>query len=305
MGTDADRPFTLPTGTVVFLLTDIEGSSARWDTDPASMAPAVTRHYAILDEAVARHGGVRPVEQGEGDSIVAAFSRATDAISAALDAQRELLAEVGDRFRVRMAVHAGEAQLRDEGTTSDRPSSAAHGCGRSATADRCWSRTGGRPQRRALPDGVDLLDLGEGAAALTRSPRAVFQLRHADLPDEFPSLRGPESVANNLPTPLTSLVGREDELVQLADLVHDHRLVTLAGIGGAGKTRLAVQLGADVLDRFPDGVWWTELAPLASGDEVPAAVARACGATEVQARRSPMRSPLGWSTATPDRARQL
>jgi hypothetical protein len=139
MGSDADRPFTLPTGTVAFLLTDIEGSSSRWETDPASMAPAVTRHYAILDEAVARHGGVRPVEQGEGDSIVAAFSRATDAIAAALDAQRELLAEVGDRFRVRMAVHAGEAQMRDEGNYFGQAviRHPAPGYEPSATADRC------------------------------------------------------------------------------------------------------------------------------------------------------------------------
>jgi predicted ATPase/class 3 adenylate cyclase/DNA-binding CsgD family transcriptional regulator len=282
MGTDTDRPFTLPTGTVAFLLTDIEGSSARWDADPAAMAPAVTRHYAILDEAVARHGGVRPVEQGEGDSIVAAFSRATDAIAAALDAQRELLAVVGDCFVVRMAVHAGEAQLRDEGNyfgqtviRCARLRALGHG------GQVLVSRTAADLSLDALPDGAELLDLGEVRLRDLGRREHVFQLRHADLPDEFPSLRSPDSVANNLPTPLTSLVGREDELVQLTELVGEHRLVTLAGIGGAGKTRLALQLGADVLDRFPDGVWWAELAPLASGDEVGAAVARACGATEV------------------------
>ena len=282
MGTDADRPFTLPNGTVAFLLTDIEGSSSRWDADPASMGPAVTRHYAILDEAVTRHGGVRPVEQGEGDSIVAAFSRATDAIAAAVDAQRELLAEVGDRFKVRMAVHAGEAQLRDEGNYFGQ---AVIRCARLRALGHggqvLVSRTAADLSLDALPDGAELLDLGEVRLRDLGRREHVFQLCHADLPSEFPSLRSPDSVANNLPTPLTSLIGREDELVQLTELVRDYRLVTLAGIGGAGKTRLAVQLGADVLDRFPDGVWWTELAPLASGHEVPAAVARACGATEV------------------------
>ena len=118
MDGDADRGsvhFTLPTGVVTFLLTDIEGSSRAWQADADLMAPAVARHYEIIDEVVVRWGGVRPIEQGEGDSIVAAFSRATDAAAAALDAQRQLLEELGDRFRVRMALHTGEAQLRDEG----------------------------------------------------------------------------------------------------------------------------------------------------------------------------------------------
>ena len=211
MGTDTDRPFTLPTGTVAFLLTDIEGSSARWDTDPVSMAPAVSRHYAILDEAVARHGGVRPVEQGEGDSIVAAFSRATDAIAATLDAQRELLAELGDRFRVRMAVHAGEAQLRDEGNYFGQ---AVIRCARLRALGHggqvLVSRTAADLIVDALPDNADLLDLGEVRLRDLGRREHVFQLRHPDLPAEFPSRRGPESVANNLPTPLTSLVERED-----------------------------------------------------------------------------------------------
>src|SRR5262245_2765575 len=114
-----DAPgFALPTGTVTFLLTDVEGSSRRWEDAPEAMAIAVARHYEILDEVVAEHGGVRPVEQGEGDSIVAAFARASDAVTAAVDAQRRLLAEgwpEGAELRVRMAIHTGEAQLRDEG----------------------------------------------------------------------------------------------------------------------------------------------------------------------------------------------
>jgi class 3 adenylate cyclase len=107
-------PFSVPTGIVTFLLTDIESSTSSWEVDGAAMGPAVSRHYELLDEYVARWAGVRPVEQGEGDSIVAAFSRPSDAVNAALDAQRALLAELAGQFRVRMALHTGEAQLRDE-----------------------------------------------------------------------------------------------------------------------------------------------------------------------------------------------
>src|SRR5262245_8951930 len=112
------QAFTLPTGTVTFLLSDVEGSTRRWEHSPDAMAIAIPRHYGLLDEAVQRHGGVRPVEQGEGDSVVAAFSRASEAVAAALDAQQRLSAErwpEGAELRVRMAVHTGEAQLRDDG----------------------------------------------------------------------------------------------------------------------------------------------------------------------------------------------
>ena len=105
----------LPTGTVTFLLTDIEASSSGWENDPGRMGAAVSRHYEILESAVSRWGGARPVEQGEGDSIVAAFSRAADAVNAALDAQRDLLVEFGETVVVRIALHTGDAQLRDEG----------------------------------------------------------------------------------------------------------------------------------------------------------------------------------------------
>ena len=114
----AAQAFALPTGTVTFLLTDVEGSTRGWEASPAAMALAIARQYAILDEAIGAHGGVRPVEPGEGDSVVAAFSRASDAIAAALDAQRALHRESGPEgaeLRVRMAVHTGEALLRNEG----------------------------------------------------------------------------------------------------------------------------------------------------------------------------------------------
>jgi class 3 adenylate cyclase len=117
------RAFTLPTGTVTFLLTDVEGSTRRWEVVPEAMAVAIARHYDLLDVAITGHGGVRPVEQGEGDSVVAAFSRASDAVAAAVAAQRAFAAEswpAGAELEVRMAVHTGEVQLRDGATTSVR-----------------------------------------------------------------------------------------------------------------------------------------------------------------------------------------
>ena len=277
-----DRGFVLPTGTVTFLLTDIEGSSARWDTNPEAMAPAVSRHYEIIDAAVARWGGVRPVEQGEGDSTVSVFSKASDALGAARDAQAQLVGDVGEVFRVRMAVHTGEALLRDEGNyfgqaviRCARLRSLGHG------GQVLVSRTTADLSVDGLPSGSSLRDLGEVRLRDLGRREHVYQLVHSDLPVGFGALRSLDTAPTNLPIPLTSLVGREVELVELAGLMAEHRLVTLAGVGGAGKTRVAMQLGADVIDRFADGVWWVELAPLTSGDQVAAAILTACGGQQI------------------------
>ncbi len=281
MDSPGSRPFSLPTGTVTFLLTDIEGSSTRWDADPEQMGPAVSRHYALLDEAVARHGGVRPVEQGEGDSIVAAFSRASDAIAAAVDAQRAVESELAEVFRVRMAIHTGEAQLRDEGNYFGQ---AVIRCARLRALGHggqiLVSRTTADLGADTLPDRCELRDLGEVRLRDLGRREHVYELEHPDLPRGFAPLRTLDSVPTNLPTPLTSLIGREQELVELAGLLREHRLVTLTGVGGAGKTRLAMQVSADVIDAFPDGVWWIELAPLPSGDRVTGAVLHSSGGSQ-------------------------
>ena len=285
VGRDDERGFALPTGTVTFLLTDIEGSSTRWDTEPERMGPAVSRHYEIIDEAVARHNGVRPVEQGEGDSTVSAFSRASDALAAAVDMQRALTDAIGDTFSVRIAVHTGEAQLRDEGNyfgvtviRCARLRALAHG------GQILVSRTTADLSSDALPPGVVLRDLGEVRLRDLGRREHVWQLGHADLRDDFAPLRSVESFATNLPVPLTSLVGREEELAALEELVGVHRLVSITGTGGAGKTRLALQVGADLLDRFDGAVCWVELAPIADGDRVVAAVLAACGGEQTPGR---------------------
>jgi predicted ATPase/class 3 adenylate cyclase/DNA-binding CsgD family transcriptional regulator len=262
----------LPVGTVTFLLTDIAGSTAGWEADPSAMAKAVARHYEILDVAIAAAGGVRPVEQGEGDSVVAAFSRATDAVRAAVDAQLALGAEMwpgGVPLEVRMAVHTGEVSLRDEGNyfgpalnRCARLRAVAHGgqvvCSR-ATAELAADD---------LPGEVMLVDLGVHRLRDLGRPESVFQVSHERLPVTFPPLHSLDATPNNLPVQLTTFIGRSGEIRELKRLLDEHRLVTLTGAGGAGKSRLAAQVGAEVIAGYPDGAWWVDLAPLASPDLV-------------------------------------
>ena len=206
------RAFTLPTGTVTFLLTDVEGSTQRWEAAPAAMAVAIARHYELLEQAIEGHGGVRPVEQGEGDSVVAAFSRASDAVAAALAAQRALAAESwpeGAELRVRMAVHTGEVQLRGDdnyvGQTLNR-CARLRGIGHGGQVLVSAAAAGVLADR--LPDGVTLRDLGVHRLRDLGRPEHVWQLVHPDLPAEFGALRSLDAYRHNLPVQLTPLVGR-------------------------------------------------------------------------------------------------
>jgi len=276
-----DTTFALPAGTVTFLLTDIEGSTRLWESDPEAMAQAVAAHYELLSDAVGRHGGVRPVEQGEGDSVVAAFARASDAVAAAFEAQRTLSSQVwpgGLALRVRIALHTADAQLRDEGnyfgvalSRCARLRGIAHG------GQTLLSRAAYDLVIERLPDGVALVDLGMHRLRDLGRPEHVFALSHPDLPASSEPLRSLEALPNNLPQQLTSFVGRERELSDVAQALSATRLLTLTGAGGCGKTRLAAQAAADALDRFPDGAWWVELAPLADPDAVGPTLGEAVG----------------------------
>jgi len=271
----------LPAGTVTFLLSDIERSTRLWEAAPEAMARAVPLHYAILSEAIARRGGVRPVEQGEGDSLVGAFSRASDAVAAAHDAQRELLAHVwpdGAELRVRIALHTAEAQLRDEGnyfgvalSRCARLRAIAHG------GHTLLSRATSDLVLDALPEGASLVDLGMHRLRDLGRPEHVYGLVHPDLPAVAGELCSLDALPNNLPDQLTSFVGRTRELDEAWRALHATRLLTLTGAGGCGKTRLALQVAADSLDAFPDGAWLIELAPLADEQLVSAALAAALG----------------------------
>jgi predicted ATPase/class 3 adenylate cyclase/DNA-binding CsgD family transcriptional regulator len=263
----------LPVGTVTFLLTDVEGSTTGWEADRSTMAAAVVRHYEILDAAVQACGGTRPVEQGEGDSVVAVFPLASEAVRAAVEIQLALAAEPwpdgAPPLTVRVALHTGEAQLRDAGNYMGRAvirtarlRAIAHGgqilCSGS-TADLAGDD---------LPDGVTLVDLGAHRLKDLGRPEQVFQVAHPGLRREFPPLRSLDAIPNNLPVHLTSFIGRDAELTDVARLAGQYRLVTLTGSGGVGKTRLAARVAAELAATHPDGAWWVELAPLSDPDLV-------------------------------------
>src|ERR1700734_3028019 len=254
----------LPTGTVTLLLADVEGSTRLWETQPEEMTAAVARLDRMLGDLLAAHGGVRPVEQGEGDSFVVAFARASEAAACALELQRAPLAPI----RLRIGVHTGEIQLRDEGnyagSTINRTArlrDLAHG------GQTVLSATPSDLGVDRLPEGAWLTDLGTHPLRDLPRPERVVQLCHPDLVNEFPPLRVPKViVSQRLPAQLTSFVGRAPELTQIRELLAENRLVTLTGAGGAGKTRLAVQVAAQLMSEFADGVWYVDLAPITNPD---------------------------------------
>jgi predicted ATPase len=258
----------VPSGVVSFLLTDVEGSAGRWERDEAAMNEALARHDAVVRAAIARHGGY--VFSTAGDSFAAAFTTPLPAVAAAIDAQREL-ADVG--LRVRMAVHVGEAHERHGdyfGPTVNRVArlmAAGHG-GQVLVSNTAADLLDGR---------VELRDLGEHRLRDLTSTMRVWQVVAPGLDVGFPPLRTVEGVPGNLRVAATRFIGRDVELKKLAELVRDRRLVTLTGMGGVGKTRLAIQVAADLVMDFDDGVWLAELAPVADPDAVPDVIATALG----------------------------
>ena len=273
----------LPTGTVTLLLADVEGSTRLWETQPKEMTTALARLNQTVSAIIASRDGVRPVEQGEGDSFVAAFARASDALAAALDMQRAPLAPI----RLRIGVHTGEIQLRDEGNYAGptinrtaRLRDLGHG-GQTLLSGATEAMV-----LDDLPSDAWLSDLGTHPLRDLPRPERVIQLCHPDVVNEFPPLRLSKAVAvQRLPVQLTSFVGRQDQLTQVRDLLTQNRLVTLTGAGGAGKTRLAVQIASQVSGEFGDGIWYVDLAPITDPELVPIAAARAFGLPD-QAGRS-------------------
>ncbi len=255
-----------PTGTVTFLFTDIEGSTRLWERDAGAMQAALDRHDAILREAIGEHGG--HVFKTVGDAFCAVFATAVDALAAALEAQRILLAQDWGRLgplRVRMALHAGSANERGGdyfGPSLNRVArlvSAAHG-GQVLLSVSVYGLLGDR-----LPEQVELRDLGERRLKDLFRPERVFQVVAPDLRSNFPPLKTLDERLNNLPVQPTPLVGREKEVAEVGSLLRDGgvRLLTLTGPGGTGKTRLALQVAAEVLDEFEGGVFFVPLANIA------------------------------------------
>ena len=265
----------LPTGTVTLLLADVEGSTRLWESQPEQMAVAVARLDRVLLELVAAHDGVRPVEQGEGDSFVIAFARASDAVGCALALQRAPLAPI----RLRIGINAGEVRLRDEGNyigptinRTARLRDLAHG------GQTVLSAATELMVVDQLPADVALTDLGTHPLRDLPRPERVVQLCHPDLRNDFPPLRTSKTVvAHNLPIELTNFIGRQGEIKSLRDALKANRLITLTGAGGAGKTRLAVHVAAELAGEFADGICYVDLAPITHPDVVAVTAARALG----------------------------
>jgi predicted ATPase len=267
-----------PSGTVTFLFTDIEGSTSLWETAPVAMRQALLRHDSIARSAIEDRGGF--VFSTGGDGFGAAFSRAGEAVGAALDAEARLAGEgwpASTPVRVRMGLHTGEVEERGgdyfgvEVNRAARLMGVAHG-GQVV----CSSATAGLVGI-ALPEGVGLVDLGEHRLRDLSGRLRVFQVCGPGLMSRFPPLRSLEGFPGNLPLQLSSFVGREDELKRVAKALGDARVVTLSGVGGVGKTRLALQVAAEVLPDFPDGAWLVELAVVRDPERVADAVAAVLG----------------------------
>jgi predicted ATPase/class 3 adenylate cyclase len=263
-----------PSGTVTFLFTDIEGSTRLWQADETAMRAAVSRHDELIRKTVAEHGGT--VFSTGGDGFGVAFPAASTALAAALAAQRILESEewpTANPLRARMGIHTGEAELRDGdyfGTAVNRAARlTAIGHGGQVLVSSLTAEL--------LGDGVALVDLGEQRLRDLDRPMQVFQAGEGS----FSRLQSLDAFPGNLPLQVTSFVGREEERVRVRQALEPSRVVTLTGVGGVGKTRLALQVAAEVLPRFKDGAWLCELASLRDPDRLADAVA---GVFKVSAR---------------------
>jgi predicted ATPase/class 3 adenylate cyclase len=274
-----------PTGTVTFLFTDIEGSTTLWERYPQAMSLALVRHDQILRAVIGTNNG--SVVKTTGDGVHAVFSTAADALEAALEAQRALLTkedwpEETGPLQVRMALHVGVTEERDGeyfGPPVNRVArllSAGHG------GQVLLSLAIQELVRDQLPPDVELRNLGEHRLKDLFRPERVFQLVAPGVPAEFPPLRTLEGHPNNLPLQPTPLVGRELEVSEIAEQLRSEevRLLTLTGPGGTGKTRLALQVGADLLEEFDEGVFFVSLAAITDPELVPSAIAGSFGLRE-------------------------
>jgi class 3 adenylate cyclase len=263
-----------PSGVVTFLFTDVDGSTRRWEADADAMRAALLKHDDVLRTAIKAHEGF--LFSHTGDGVVAAFSSPRAAVDAAIDAQRAL------ELPVRMGIATGEGELRDGdyfGTVLNRAArvmAAGHG-GQILLAD----------STAGLLSGVDLVDLGPRRLRDVSTPVGVFQVRAPGLATDFPPLRALDTSPGNLRPAATSFIGRQSEVAEVIEALHQNRLVTLTGVGGVGKTRLATEVASRMAEEFPDGVWFFELAAVADPAAVPDAVAAVLGITQQPGKSVP------------------
>jgi predicted ATPase/class 3 adenylate cyclase/Tfp pilus assembly protein PilF len=278
---DAGGAGALPTGTVTLVVTDIEGSTRLLQALGPRYDQALADHHRLIREALRHHNGREVLTAGDGFFLV--FRNASDAVRFAVVAQQALLRHqwpAGLVVRVRMGMHTGEPLLAGGqyvGLSVHRAARiAAAGYGGQVLVSKVTKQVA----ESGLPADVALRDLGMHRLKDLHEWEHLFQVVHAGLPADFPRLRSIDTLPNNLPRKLTSFVGRERELAEIKDLIRASPLVTIVGIGGAGKTRLALQAAADLLPEFRDGAWVVDLAPVSDPKQVTQAVAAAVGVRE-------------------------
>jgi predicted ATPase/class 3 adenylate cyclase len=259
----------LPTGTVTFLFTDLEGSTRLWDEHGEEMRAALVRHDQILREAVGSHHG--HVVKTTGDGAYAVFPTAHDAVWAAVDAQRAVTEEDWGftPLRVRMGMHTGDADLREGDYFGGVLNRAARLMSLGHGGQVLMSHVTAELASDSLPVGVGLRDLGEHRLRDLSRPERVFQLLGPGCAGEFPPLRTLAGFPGNLPVQVTSFVGRSSELARVGEELAQARLVTLTGVGGVGKTRLALEVAGELVLEYRDGAWLVELAGVRDLEAVP------------------------------------
>lgn len=283
--TNSSPMLDLPDGTVTFLFTDVEGSTKLWERHPEVMRSTLAQHDSILRNAISSHHG--RLIKTTGDGAHAVFQKAIDAIQAAVQAQSDLQSAFMSQpssmsIKVRMGLHTGEAELRDDdyyGQTLNRAArimSAGHG------RQILISELTAQVAQEHLPSDCTLLDLGQHYLKGLARPERIYQLAAPNLPTEFPALNTVPTATNNLPTQLTSFIGRERELAEARQKIESTRLLTLIGPGGTGKTRLSLQIAEGQLANFRDGVWLVELAPIRDPAYIISAIASLFQIREVQ-----------------------
>jgi predicted ATPase/class 3 adenylate cyclase len=298
----------LPSGTVTFLLTDVEGSTRLWEQHPDAMRAALRRHDALVERTVGQHGGVVVRPRGEGDSRFAVFARATDAVAAAAAVQQALHEHAWPEetpLRVRVALHTGEADLRDGdyyGTAVNRCArlrAVAHG------GQAILSQTTYELVQDVLPGDVGLLELGKHRLSDLVRPEPVYQVLASDLPRVFPPLKSLEALPTNLPVQRGRIIGRAKDVAAVC--AHLRRsevgVVTLTGPGGVGKTRLALHVASELLGNYPGGVWLADLSGVADLALVLPAVAEAVGVPETRPEAGPRHTGQSGLRALADRLR--
>ena len=270
-----------PSGTVTFLFTDIEGSTKLAQEHPDRWESLRERHHAILQAAMDAHNGY--VFQIIGDAFCVAFHTPRDGVNAAREVQRQLQNENWGKtpIKVRIGIHTGEAERRENDYRGyltmakvQRVMSVAYG------GQILLSNASAELIHNALPDGIALRDMKAHRLKGLPDPEHLWQVVGPDLQQEFPALQSLSEIPNNLPVQLTTFIGREKEVDQIKNQLEKNRLVTLTGSGGTGKTRLSLQVAAELLDHFKDGIWLIELAPIIDPDLVPNTVASVLGVRE-------------------------